>query len=393
MVAAAAGWIGRWLSSGLIGRRELDDPAGDNQGSAQTLGEFRDIGLAVPMKIFVTGGTGLLGNAVLRCRPDHWPTPSVLVRGQPPADVFDDLDVEPVNADLCDRDAYLPGGAIDAAVGDCDAVIHSAGLIHIGWRRLSESMAVNATATEDLVQTCLRHARPIVHVGTVNTLAIGSRTHLSDETTPDDHAGGQIMTSYTASKRAGVAAVLKGVDEGLKAVLVHPGFMLGPWDWKPSSGRMIVEVAKGWRPITAPGGMSVCDVRDVAAGVLSAVQKLVDGEIESGRHYILAGENMTYFQFWKRIAERTGQRRPIMPAGPLQRWIGTAYGEAMTRITGREHDMNSGAMAMARQYQWHDSSRAKSELGYANRDVWTTIDEAIDWVLARHGNKQVLPKP
>ena len=336
------------------------------------------------MKLFVTGATGLLGNAVVRGLPHDWQTPSVLIRDQPPAEVFDGVDVQFVKADLCDRVAHAAGGAIDAAVAACDGVVHSAGLIHIGWRRREESMAVNATATADLVDVCLRHGKPIVHVGTVNTQAIGSRSRTSDETTPADFAGGQVPTSYTLSKRAGVEAVLRGVGDGLTAVLVHPGFMLGPWDWKPSSGRMIVEVAKAWRPITAPGGASFCDVRDVAAGLLAALQKLVAGEIASGRQYILAGTNLTYFEFWKRIASRTGHWPPIMPAGPAQRWIGTAYGETMTRLSGREHDMNSGAMAMARQYQWHDSSRAAAELGYQHRDVWGTIDEAIDWVVARH---------
>ena len=56
---------------------------------------------------------------------------------------------------------------------------------------------------------------------------------------------------------------------GLDAVIVNPGFMLGPWDWKPSSGRMLLEVAQGIAWLAPQGHFSVCDVRDVVAGILS----------------------------------------------------------------------------------------------------------------------------
>ena len=90
--------------------------------------------------------------------------------------------------------------------------------------------------------------------------------------------------------------------DGLNAVIVNPTYMLGPWDWKPSSGRMLLAVGKQFTPMAPPGGNNFADVRDVAAGILLAHEK---GEI--GRQYILGGENYTYLAAWKLFAKATGR--------------------------------------------------------------------------------------
>ena len=325
------------------------------------------------MRIFVTGGTGLLGNTILRQLTQSGHELLALVRGEVDARVFEGVETEFASGDLLDRDLIFE------SVSRSDAVIHSAGLIHIGWKRLEESMRVNRDGTRVIVEACLRHRRKLVHVGTVNTLAIGSRDAPANETSPLENAGGQIPCSYVRSKRAGVDEVLRGVEQGLHAVIVHPGFMLGPWDWKPSSGRMMVEVGRSWKPIAPSGGCSVCDSRDVASGAIAAMT----AEVDSGRQYILAGENCRYVDLWTEMAQRMSARRPIMAAGPLQRWIGQIAGDLWAAIAS-ETDLNSAAVKMSSQYHWYDCSRARQELGYQTRDLQETLDDAAAWIRVHH---------
>lgn len=325
------------------------------------------------MRIFVTGGTGLLGNAILRQLSESGHELLSLVRGRPDPMVFEDIETELARGDLLDRDVICD------AVANCDAVIHSAGLIHLGWKRLAESMQVNQEGTRVVVEACLKHGRKLVHVASTNAMALGSRRAPADETTSLDNAGGQVPCSYVKSKRAGLDEVQRGVERGLNAVIVHPGFMLGPWDWKPSSGRMIVEVGRSWKPIAPSGGCSVCDSRDVAKGTIAAM----NAEVESGRQYLLTGENWRYVDLWIEMARRMGARVPIMAAGPLQRWIGAAAGDLRSMV-GAESDLNSASVKMSSQYHWYDCSRARNELGYQTRDVQESLDDAVAWTKAHH---------
>ena len=108
------------------------------------------------MRVFVTGGTGLLGNAVLRELNAAGHDSVALVRSSHDSVVFEGVDTEFVSGDLLDRDL------ITKVVQDCDAVIHAAGLIHLGWKRLRESMRVNGEGTQIMVDACLQHSSKLL---------------------------------------------------------------------------------------------------------------------------------------------------------------------------------------------------------------------------------------
>jgi dihydroflavonol-4-reductase len=332
------------------------------------------------MKVFLTGGTGLLGNNIARQLTQRGDQVVALVRTKPADEVFADVDAELVLGDL---DAHA---AIDDAIQRCDAVIHSAALIHIGWHRLEESLHANRDGSTAVAETARRHGKRMIHIGTVNTLAMppqqrrGFNTSgdfpFATEDSPVTELTTQVQCSYVVSKIESVRAVEQQVNLGLDASFVHPGFMLGPWDWKPSSGRMMLELGRRlYVPACPTGGCSVCDVRDVAAGTLAALDRG-----QSNRHYILAGENWTYRRLWKEMAVRMGRPAPVLPIGPLLRMGTTAVGGLIRSLTGIENDLNSAALRMSSQLLWFDSSRARRELGYTNRDIHQSLDDAAVWI-------------
>ena len=55
--------------------------------------------------------------------------------------------------------------------------------------------------------------------------------------------------------------------------------------------------------------MSVCDARDVAAGIVTAYRIG-----KAGRSYILAGYNMTYLQAWQKFADVFDKKGPAQIA-------------------------------------------------------------------------------
>lgn len=327
--------------------------------------------------VLVTGGSGLLGNNILRQLHSLGHECLALFRTRPADGVLDGIDAEPIYGTLDDRDV------IDRAVERCDAVIHPAGQIHIGWHHLDDSMRVNRDGTRNLVDAAIRHARKLVHVGTVDTLSLAVEGRPGDESTPvptPGARGGKVPCSYVVSKVAGVKVVRRGVENGLRASIVHPGFMLGPWDWKPSSGRMAVEIGRKWRPLCPSGGCSVCDARDVADATIAAIEHGGD----DGREFILAGENWTYRKLWGEIARRMDRAEPLIAAGPLARWVTGLVADKAANWTGAESDLNSAAIRMSSDFHYYDSSRAVNELGYHRRPIAETLDEAVAWLRQHH---------
>lgn len=324
--------------------------------------------------IFVTGGTGLLGNCIARelCRRT---TPTrVLCREATPRTAFEDLPVEIVAGDLSNTNV------LQSATRGCHAVVHSAAFIHIGWEKLAQSRQVNVEGTRAIVQACLANNARLVYVSTVDTLpaALSVEQPISESCTS---GVAKTPCSYVQSKIEGEQVVREAIrDDGLDAVIVHPGFMLGPYDWKPSSGRMMLEVTKA--PIVAApaGGCSVCDARDVAAATVNAIEKG-----EAGANYILAGDNLSYQQFWTEILETAGRNRRVYKMGLGIKVIGKLIDAAVRWTPIREGDVNGAAISMGLLNHYYDSTKAGRVLGYRRRPRAETLAVAWSW-LSQHFN-------
>jgi dihydroflavonol-4-reductase len=320
------------------------------------------------MTTLVTGATGLVGNNVVRALLAQGRAVRVLTRANSDPRPLAGLDVEIVHGDV--RDAV----AVEKSVQGVNEVVHSAAYVHIGWQGTETARSINVEGTRNMSQAALRAGAKMVHVSSVDALGLASGKRLANEETP---VNGGVLSPYVVTKRAAEAVVLEQVERGLPATIVNPGFMIGPYDWKPSSGRMLLQVAKGWGLFAPLGANSYCDVRDVTAGILAALDRGLPG-----RKYILAGEVLTYFQAWRTIAKVTGATPPLVPIGPLARKVAGLAGDAWRGLTGREPDVNSATTAISAQWRGFSSARAEAELSYRSRPIEESVADAWTWFRA-----------
>ena len=226
--------------------------------------------------------------------------------------------------------------------------------------------------------TCARRPRAgtkLVYVSSIDALGIGDRENPADE----ESSEGTIPAPYVLTKRQAEAVVLEHVERGLFAPIVNPAFMFGPWDWKPSSGKLLLAAATKFTPVVPSGGNNFCDVRDVVEGILTAAQRG-----QSGRRYLLGGHNLTYLEVWNEIAGLTGGRRPWARMNPAIQFVVGHAADLWGRMTGSEPDVNSAALASASLPHCYTSARAEKELNYRYRPLHQTIAEA--WTLVpKHG--------
>lgn len=322
------------------------------------------------MLTLVTGATGLVGNNVVRMLLERGEQVRVLARASSDPRPLAGLDVERVSGDVREAEA------VASACHGVDRIVHAAAYVHIGWSNEHLHRSVNIAGTRNIVAGAKAAGAQLVHVSTVDTMGLGTRKQAADEATP---ASANIRLPYIVTKREAERLVLDAVDEGLNAVIVNPVYMLGPWDWKPSSGRMLLHLARGRMMLAPRGGNDFCDVRDVAAGILAAMERG-----QPGRRYILGGEPLSYLHAWRQFAEVIGVRGPICRAGPINIWIAGQFGDVLHRVTGREPDVNSAATQMSAEFHHYSYARATDELGYNPRPAREAAIAAWQWFV-EHG--------
>jgi len=320
---------------------------------------------------FVTGSTGLVGNNVVRQLLSRGYHVRALVRPHHTVDTpaLAGLAIQTTAGTLSDE------RILQRAIDGSSFVIHAAAMVHCGWRHLQEMHDVNVRGTE-LIARCSRRANArLIHVSSVDAIGLRHDGKPADEETPP---GIMPECPYVVTKRQAEEAVLRECDSGLDGVIVNPVFMLGPWDWKPSSGRMLVEVASGKGLFAPPGGNDFVDVRDVAAGILSAM-----GRGRTGRRYILGGHPFSYLDAWKIFARTGGRIQPLGTFGPAVLRVAGLCGDLAAFLSRREPVVNSAAVTMSMLPHHFSCQRAKRELGYTYRPLEDTVQDTWDWFVSQ----------
>ncbi len=269
----------------------------------------------------------------------------------------------------------------------CDGVslvVHAAAMVHIGRRHRAEMWKANVEGSLCVAKAARVSRAKLVHVSSVDAIGLRNDGLPADENTAQ---GGLHECPYVITKREAETAVLSEVERGLDAVIVNPVYMLGPWDWKPSSGRMLLEVAAGKGAFAPPGSNDFVDVRDVAEGILLAATRG-----RAGRRYILGGHRLSYLEAWKVFSRVAGSKPPLAMAPPAAVRIAGWFGDLAGMFMSREPAINSAAAASSLLPHNFSSERAVAELGYHYRDFETTVRDAFDWFVengyTRHIRRQ-----
>jgi dihydroflavonol-4-reductase len=328
----------------------------------------------MPAPVLVTGANGFLGRHLVAELRRRGQSVRALLRPGTPTP-FDATDT---GISYHFADFTTPTTLAGAAEG-CAAIIHAAALARVNPARDPAVWAVNLGGTEAVLREAHRAGvGRLVYVGTANVFGFGTRQNPGDETRP--YAGRRYGLDYMDSKRAATDLVLRAViNEQLPAVLVHPTFMLGPNDAKPTSNTLLLELYCGRLPGYPPGGKNYVHVRDVATATVNA---LTMGR--AGESYILGNENLSYREAFARLARVLGV---APPRWPIPAGLAVGYGrfsELLGRWRGKTGQLNAAMAAVANDGHYFSPAKARAELALPQTPIDQAAAEALAWFRA-HG--------
>jgi dihydroflavonol-4-reductase len=311
--------------------------------------------------VLLLGATGLLGRNVLNLLLEKGIPVRVLVRSA--------LQVE--GLDLV-KGSVLDKGTLLQAADGCRAIVNCAGTTDMTLPRVEDFLPMNRDLPALLCEVSKEKDIPVlIHVSTANTIASGTREHPSDESVSIGPLYGR--SPYALSKKAGEALLLAFAKEHpeKRVVIVNPGFLVGAFDAKPSSGQLLLY---GWRRpfvVGVKGGKSFVPVRDAANAIVNALEK---GE---GR-YLLTGEYMSLRDFYALQARVCGYRQHYLclPDGlvHLAGWFGDLLMKLGCKVSFYSHNVNQLLIE-----EWYDCSRARKGLNYPQTPVSEAIADFFRW--------------
>lgn len=320
------------------------------------------------MRVLITGGTGFLGHWVAHAFVEAGQSVRLLVRKSPP----DDLTRGKV---LVSHGDILDFTALTQALRDVDAVVHSAGLVSLSIRERARLERVNVVGTRNVLRAAAQRGLPVLHTSSIATLGYTAVPEPQTETCFMSQAQASEF-AYADSKLRAEKLVLRAAARGQPVISLNPGLLLGPGDHQLHSTRPVLQYLLRQMRMCLTGGISVADVRDVAAVYPVALQRAT-----SEQRYLLGGVNLTYTELFSRLARITGL--PAAHAIPHS-WgrVWGAWSELAAGMAAHPlEELNTVSIKYGSMYNYCSSALAEDSLGYRRRDLDLTLrDTVIDHV-------------
>jgi 2-alkyl-3-oxoalkanoate reductase len=327
------------------------------------------------VRIFLTGGTGLIGSHVaeqLRGRGDEV---VALVRSSSRRGHLESLGCE-----LVEGDVLAPTDELASLMRGCEAVVHGAAKVFERGRR-RDFVRQNVEGTDSVLRAAARAAPRVVHLSSVAVYSgLGGASLTEGRWTEVDPAR---QAAYAASKHLSERAAWRLHEAGeIRLTTLRPSVVYGERD--RAAAPILFAVSRLPLVPLLGGGRATLPLvyaGNVARGVLASL----DRDVAVGRAYNLALDHaLTTRELMGLIAEARGRpmRTVTLPVGPFR--ITAAVLDGLTHVVPIVPRTNARrAIRSLYRDNPYDSSRARLELGWTNLITHREgLRRTIDWWLA-----------
>lgn len=319
--------------------------------------------------VLVTGGAGFIGSHLVRRLLDAGQRVRVLEHPRARITLLPLDQIELVQGDIRDR------SAVARAVRGCAEVYHLAANPHLWAQPRGLFHQVNYQGTVNVLEAALAAgAQRILHTSTESILTRVRQTAPIAEDQPLSLR--DALGPYCRSKLLAEQYALRLAKAGAPIVIVNPTLPVGPGDWGRSPPtQMMLDFCRGKRREYLDAELNLMDVRDVALGMVRAMQRG-----RAGRRYLLGHENLSIRQVFAQLARLTGLPEPRWRV-PYALALTAAYVSELVAdvFTHRPPAATVTGVRLTRRVMHFDARRSLADLGLEPRPVSQALADAVAW--------------
>ena len=316
-------------------------------------------------RTFVTGGTGVIGTALVTALLARGDDVVGLARSDASALTLKDRGVETVRGETWDE------AALTAGMRGCDVAFHLAGINSLCVADPAPMERANVDGAVAAVRAAAAAGVPrLVHTSSAATIGEPAGTIGTEWT----KSRGWYLSTYERTKTEGEQAALQAAWETSQDVVcVNPSSVQGPGR-AGGTGRFLLLFLDGRLKVFVDTNMSLVDIDDCVSGHLLAAERGVAGE-----RYLLSGIRMTMTDALSMAAEVAGIDAKPRLAPRAVATIGGACVETVFKLRGKHPPVCREMVRTLLHGHRYDGSRAERELGLTYTPAIETLRKTIEW--------------
>ena len=317
------------------------------------------------IQILVTGGTGFLGSYLLRFLLLQGYTRIRAIKRSNSA-----LDLV---RDFSDRIEWVEGELTDwFFLSDCfkevDWVFHAAALVSFDAKDFPEMQKINVSVTADLVNLALdNNIQKFCYVSSIAALGRSKVGETLDENSIWKQS--PYNSRYGMTKFAAEQEVWRGVEEGLNAVIVNPGMILGSGRWSEGTSRFFSLIDEGF-PFIPNGAATWVDIRDV----VRSMHLLMDSDIHSERFILVAGIQ-SYRDFFTSVAAFLNKKTNWISLPAFIQQLILPFAWILSRLSGKRAFITPESFRLSKNSFFYRTEKSLSIPGF---DDYIPIPQAVE---------------
>lgn len=337
--------------------------------------------------ILVTGGTGMVGSHLLfKLLNENQAVRAIYRRAHKLESVKKVFGYYTKNVDeLYNRIEWVEANindipALEIAFAGITHVYHCAAFISFEPDKYYQLRTINIKGTANIVNLCISNSvKKLCYVSSI--AAIGNapdpNTLITEHTEWNPEADNSV---YAITKYGAELEVWRGTQEGIDAIIVNPGIILGPGFWKGGgSGSLFRQIHKGLKHY--PGGASAyVDVWDV----VNAMFQLMASTIKNER-YILIAENLSFKAFNDKVTKNMNLPPIRKKASPFLMALVWRLDWLNHKLFGKRRKLSKQLAHSLSAKTVYDNSKLKKDLDFQFKSIDDSISEVVAFYLKDYG--------